>query len=79
MADISERAYQFKIVILKISPMVWRRILVPEKQTLAELLRAILILLQTRTGVLNDKLADRFRRWYPGFRQKKGEPVSLAA
>lgn len=39
----SERVYQFRIVIRDVSPIIWRRILVPEDQTLAELHRAILI------------------------------------
>lgn len=43
MVDLAERVYQFKIVIRGVSPMIWRRILLPENQTLAELHRAILI------------------------------------
>jgi hypothetical protein len=34
--------------------------------------------LQIRTRVLNDQLADDFRRWYPGFNQAP-DPMTLAA
>ena len=36
------------------------------------------LLLQIRTRVLNDQLADDFRRWYPGFNQAS-DPMTLAA
>ncbi len=36
------------------------------------------LLLQVRTRVLNDQLADDFRRWYPGFNQAP-DPMTLAA
>ena len=43
MADFSQRVYPFRIVIRGVSLMIWRRILLPENQTLAEPHRAILI------------------------------------
>ena len=36
------------------------------------------LLLQVRTRVLNDQLADDFHRWYPGFHQPP-DPAALAA
>jgi hypothetical protein len=36
------------------------------------------LLLQIRTRVLNDQLADDLRRWYPGFSQAP-DPMTLAA
>jgi hypothetical protein len=36
------------------------------------------LLLQVRTRVLNDQLADDFHRWYPGSNQAP-DPVALAA
>ena len=36
------------------------------------------LLLQVRTGVLNDQLAGDFNRWYPGLRRTR-EPMPLAA
>ncbi len=39
----SEQLDQFKITIRDVSPMIWRRVLIPENQTLAELHRAIQI------------------------------------
>ena len=36
------------------------------------------LLPQIRTRVLNDQLADDFRRWYHGFNQTP-DPVTLAA
>ena len=36
------------------------------------------LLLQVRTRVLNDQLANDFHRWYPGFNQAP-DPVALAA
>ena len=35
-------------------------------------------LLQVRTRVLNDQLADDFHRWYPGLNQAQ-DPIPLAA
>ena len=36
------------------------------------------LLLQVRTRVLNDQLADDFHHWYPGFNQA-ADPVAFAA
>jgi hypothetical protein len=36
------------------------------------------LLLQIRTRVLNDQLADDLRRWYPGFNQAP-DPMTLTA
>ena len=35
--------YQFKIVLRSVSPMIWRRVLIPERESLAELHRVIQI------------------------------------
>ena len=40
--------------------------------------RGALLLLQVRTPVLNDHLADDFHRWYPGL-SRTLDPVTLAA
>jgi hypothetical protein len=49
-----------------------------KKQQMRWTPRGAHLLLQVRTHVLNDQLANDFRRWYPGFNQAPG-PVALAA
>jgi hypothetical protein len=49
-----------------INQVVSRRFL--KKQRMAWTLRSAHLLLQTRTRVLNNELADTFRHWYPQFR-----------
>ena len=49
-----------------------------KKQQMRWTPRGAHLLLQIRTRVLNDQLADDFRRWYPGFGQA-ADPVTLAA
>ena len=40
-----------------------------KKEQMRRTWRGAHLLLQIRTRVLNDQLADDFRRWYPGFGQ----------
>ena len=49
-----------------------------KKQQMRWTPRGAHLLLQVRTRVLNDQLADDFRRWYPGFNQAP-DPLTLAA
>ena len=49
-----------------------------KKQQMRWTPRGAHLLLQVRTRVLNDQLADDFRRWYPGFNQAP-DPMTLAA
>jgi hypothetical protein len=49
-----------------------------KKQQMRWTPRGAHLLLQIRTRVLNDQLADDFRRWYPGFNQAP-DPMTLAA
>jgi hypothetical protein len=49
-----------------------------KKQQMRWTPRGARLLLQVRTRVLNDQLADDFRRWYPGLNQAP-DPVTLAA
>ena len=49
-----------------------------KKQQMRWTPRGAHLLLQVRTRVLNDQLANDFRRWYPGFNQAPA-PVALAA
>jgi hypothetical protein len=49
-----------------------------EKQQMRWTPRGAHLLLQVRTRVLNDQLADDFHRWYPGSNQTL-DPVALAA
>jgi hypothetical protein len=48
-----------------------------KKQQMRWTPRGAHLLLQIRTRVLNDQLADDFHRWYPGFNQAP-DPVALA-
>ena len=49
-----------------------------KRQQMRWTLRGAHLLLQVRTRVLNDELADVFRRWYPGFdlRGNEEEPAA---
>ena len=49
-----------------------------KKQQMRWTPRGAHLLMQVRTRVLNDQLADDFHRWYPGFNQAP-DPVALAA
>ena len=49
-----------------------------KKQQMRWTPRGAHLLLQVRTRVLNDDLADDFRRWYPGFTHTT-DPEALAA
>ncbi len=49
-----------------------------KKQQMRWTPRGAHLLLQVRTRVLNDQLADEFRRWYRGF-SRAPDPVPLAA
>jgi hypothetical protein len=49
-----------------------------KKQQMHWTSRGAHLLLHVRTRVLNDQLANDFRRWYPGFNQAP-DPVALAA
>jgi hypothetical protein len=49
-----------------------------KKQQMHWSLRGAHLLLQVRTRVLNDDLADDFRRWFPSFAHTS-EPQTLAA
>jgi hypothetical protein len=49
-----------------------------ERQQMRWTLRDAHLLLQVRTRVLNDELADVFRRWYPEF-DRRGNEEELAA
>ena len=50
-----------------------------KKQQMRWTPRGAHLLLQVRTRVLNDDLADQFRRWHPGFTHTiEGSPAGLA-
>jgi hypothetical protein len=49
-----------------------------KKQQMRWTSRGAHLLLQIRTRVLNDQLADDFHRWYPNF-SRALDPVALAA
>jgi hypothetical protein len=50
-----------------------------KKQQICWTPRGAHLLLQARTRVLNDDLADQFRRWHPGFTHTiEGSPAGLA-
>jgi hypothetical protein len=49
-----------------------------KKQQMRWTPRGAHLLLQVRTRVLNDQLADDFHRWYPGL-SRTLDPVPLAA
>ena len=49
-----------------------------KKQQMRWTPRGAHLLLQVRTRVLNDQLANDFRRWYPGL-TRAPDPVPLAA
>jgi len=50
-----------------------------KKQQMRWTPRGAQLLLQVRTRVLNDDLADQFRRWHPGFTHTiEGSPAGLA-
>jgi hypothetical protein len=49
-----------------------------KRQQMRWTLRGAHLLLQVRTRVLNDELADVFRRWYPEF-DRRGNEEELAA
>jgi hypothetical protein len=50
-----------------------------KKQQMRWTPRSAHLLLQVRTRVLNDDLADQFRRWHPGFTHTiEGSPAGLA-
>ena len=49
-----------------------------KKQQMRWTPRGAHLLLQVRTCVLNDQLADDFHRWYPGL-SRTLDPVALAA
>ena len=49
-----------------------------KKQQMRWTPRGAHLLLQVRTRVLNDQLANDFRRWYPGL-ARAPDPVPLAA
>jgi hypothetical protein len=50
-----------------------------KKQQMRWTPRGAHLLLQVRTRVLNDDLADQFRRWHPGFTNTiEGSPAGLA-
>ena len=55
-------ALRLKARLPGISPMIWRRVLVPETMPLHELHGV----LQTRICVLDGTLRIRFQSWYPG-------------
>ena len=50
-----------------------------KKQQMRWTPRGAHLLLQVRTRVLNDDLADDFHRWHPGFTHTAPEPEELAA
>jgi hypothetical protein len=49
-----------------------------KRQQMRWTLRGAHLLLQVRTRVLNDELADVFRRWYPEF-DRRGNDEELVA
>ena len=76
--EASTRIVQLKVRLLGLSPMIWRRVLVPESVSLRELHG---ILLQTRTRALDGALRGKFEQWYPGLKNDDttGKAEQLAA
>ncbi|MDF3888975.1 IS1096 element passenger TnpR family protein [Cupriavidus basilensis] len=69
---------QLRIALRGLSPLVWRRVLVPEHLTLTVISKRFVKrqqmawrprhahnLLQIRTAVLNNQLRSYVERWYP--------------
>jgi hypothetical protein len=60
-----------------INPVVSKRMV--KRQQMRWALRRAHLLLQVRTRVLNDELADVYRRWYPEFDCRGNEEEEIAA